>query len=55
MHEVLDTRATEERCAPDELTPDQWLNEFYENRKGSGKTKAAPARRSPSTAQQAGA
>jgi type IV secretion system protein VirB4 len=25
----------------DELTPEQWLEDFYKNRKGSGKAKAS--------------
>jgi type IV secretion system protein VirB4 len=35
MHEVADASGT----PADELRPEQWLNVFYENRKGSGKTK----------------
>ena len=37
MHEVLEARAHAEGCSPDDLTPEQWLETFYENRKGSGK------------------
>jgi type IV secretion system protein VirB4 len=39
MHEVLQQRATEEGVSVDALRPEQWLNDFYENRKGSGKQK----------------
>ncbi|AND70695.1 hypothetical protein ATSB10_32410 [Dyella thiooxydans] len=37
MHEVLEARAQAEGCSPDDLTPEQWLETFYENRKGSGR------------------
>ncbi|WP_456968781.1 VirB4 family type IV secretion/conjugal transfer ATPase [Luteibacter sp. HA06] len=37
MHEVLAQRAAAEGVSSDELRPDQWLETFYENRKGSGK------------------
>ncbi|MBD3816260.1 MAG: VirB4 family type IV secretion/conjugal transfer ATPase, partial [Halothiobacillus sp.] len=37
MHGVLEARARAEDCSPDDLTPEQWLETFYENRKGSGK------------------
>jgi type IV secretion system protein VirB4 len=37
MHRVLQTAAVRARVTVDELTPDQWLDTFYKNRKGSGK------------------
>jgi type IV secretion system protein VirB4 len=37
MHRVLQTAAVRNRVTVDELTPDQWLDAFYKNRKGSGK------------------
>lgn len=43
MHSVLDARAAELGIAPCELKPSDWLDRFYERRKGSGK---GPARRS---------
>ncbi|MEO8778317.1 MAG: VirB4 family type IV secretion/conjugal transfer ATPase [Rhodanobacter sp.] len=39
MHEVLQERATAEGVSINELCPEQWLTQFYENRKGSGKQK----------------
>ncbi|TCV97225.1 type IV secretion system protein VirB4 [Luteibacter rhizovicinus] len=39
MHDILRERAAAEGVSADDLRPDQWLNTFYENRKGSGKTK----------------
>ncbi|WP_295945508.1 VirB4 family type IV secretion/conjugal transfer ATPase [uncultured Xanthomonas sp.] len=42
MHQVLERKAKEHGVAPDDLTPEQWLNEFYARRKGSGKS--GPAR-----------
>lgn len=40
MHEVLQQRAEAEGVKPDDLRPEQWLQVFYDNRKGSGKRKA---------------
>lgn len=37
MHQVLQQRAAAEGVSVDDLRPEQWLNDFYENRKGSGK------------------
>ncbi len=37
MHRVLEQRAKVEGVLPDELTPEQWLQHFYDQRKGSGK------------------
>ncbi|WP_454831794.1 VirB4 family type IV secretion/conjugal transfer ATPase [Pseudoxanthomonas wuyuanensis] len=37
MHEVVRQVADAEGMAPNDLAPDQWLNHFYEYRKGSGK------------------
>ncbi|UPG95817.1 VirB4 family type IV secretion/conjugal transfer ATPase [Luteibacter aegosomatissinici] len=42
MHEVLAARAESEGVSPDDLRPDQWLEQFYENRKGSGKGRPSP-------------
>jgi type IV secretion system protein VirB4 len=39
MHEVLSQRAEVEGVPVDALSPEQWLSHFYENRKGSGKSK----------------
>jgi type IV secretion system protein VirB4 len=39
MHRVLRERATAEGVNVDELRPEQWLSDFYENRKGSGKAR----------------
>lgn len=39
MHEVLQARAEAEGIPADNLRPEQWLQTFYENRKGSGKSK----------------
>lgn len=39
MHDVLRDRAAAEGVSTDELRPEQWLKDFYENRKGSGKAK----------------
>jgi type IV secretion system protein VirB4 len=37
MHRVLLDAARREKVAQADLTPDQWLSEFYSKRKGSGK------------------
>ena len=37
MHRVLDQRAKIEGVLPSDLTPEQWLQHFYDQRKGSGK------------------
>jgi type IV secretion system protein VirB4 len=37
MHEVLQQRASALGVPSDDLKPEQWLEVFYENRKGSGK------------------
>ena len=39
MHDVLEERARAVGVPSDELTPEQWLTHFYDQRKGSGKTK----------------
>ncbi|GAB2510121.1 VirB4 family type IV secretion/conjugal transfer ATPase [Lysobacter humi (ex Lee et al. 2017)] len=49
MHRVLDERAAALGVTPDDLRPADWLDEFYAQRKGSGK--AAPT--SPSRSRQA--
>ena len=46
MHRVLAQRALAEGVLPDELVPEQWLQYFYDQRKGSGKTStSSPAAR----------
>jgi type IV secretion system protein VirB4 len=40
MHQVLAERAREEGIESDELRPEQWLEQFYASRKGSGKSGA---------------
>lgn len=39
MHDVLAQRALAEGVPIDALSPEQWLNDFYQSRKGSGKPK----------------
>lgn len=41
LHQVLDTQARANGTTPDALTPEQWLQQFYDNRKGSGKGEQA--------------
>jgi type IV secretion system protein VirB4 len=51
MHAVLQRRAEVEGVGIDALQPEQWLAQFYENRKGSGKQKPIqPTPRSPRVA-----
>jgi type IV secretion system protein VirB4 len=38
LRQVLERKARFHRVDPEELTPEQWLQDFYENRKGSGKS-----------------
>ena len=45
MHEVLKASAQAVGCSPDDLAPEQWLETFYENRKGSGKGGTSPGTR----------
>ncbi|MDH4908523.1 VirB4 family type IV secretion/conjugal transfer ATPase [Xanthomonas axonopodis pv. ricini] len=40
MHDVLSRNANRLGVSVDQLTPEQWLEDFYANRKGSGKRKA---------------
>ncbi len=42
MHEVLSQRALAEGVSVDALSPEQWLGDFYDKRKGSGKSKPVP-------------
>lgn len=44
MHEILRDRAIAEGVPSEQLTPEQWLADFYENRKGSGKRSSSPTR-----------
>ena len=37
LHQVLERRGNELGVSPDDLQADQWLQDFYDNRKGSGK------------------
>lgn len=46
MHRVLAERAQAEGVNPDDLKPEQWLDTFYAQRKGSGKGKPATTSRS---------
>ena len=50
MHELLEQRASALNISVNELKPEQWLEAFYENRKGSGKRKAASDDRQPRSA-----
>ncbi|ALN58163.1 MULTISPECIES: VirB4 family type IV secretion/conjugal transfer ATPase [Lysobacter] len=45
MHRVLQNAADKAGVSPDDLTPEQWLADFYANRKGSGKGKAVAEER----------
>ncbi|WHO94247.1 VirB4 family type IV secretion/conjugal transfer ATPase [Xanthomonas campestris] len=40
MHQILAGKASKLGVTVDQLTPEQWLSDFYANRKGSGKRKA---------------
>ncbi|CAH2708960.1 Type IV secretion system protein virB4 [Xanthomonas campestris pv. nigromaculans] len=40
MHEILAGKASKLGVTVDQLTPEQWLEDFYANRKGSGKRKS---------------
>ncbi|MCC4618120.1 VirB4 family type IV secretion/conjugal transfer ATPase [Xanthomonas campestris pv. asclepiadis] len=41
MHQILSRKADKLGVSVDQLTPEQWLEDFYANRKGSGKRKRA--------------
>lgn len=41
MHDVLRVQAERNHTTADALTPEQWLETFYESRKGSGKSRVA--------------
>nr|WVL51501.1 VirB4 family type IV secretion/conjugal transfer ATPase [Xanthomonas nasturtii] len=41
MHQILAGKASKLGVSVDQLTPEQWLSDFYANRKGSGKRKSA--------------
>jgi type IV secretion system protein VirB4 len=46
LHGLLEERADALGVTKDELSPEQWLEEFYARRKGAGKHQAAaPAKR----------
>jgi type IV secretion system protein VirB4 len=51
MHQVLREHAEAEGVSVDDLSPEHWLQSFYENRKGSGKSK--PNSPGPRAAQKA--
>ncbi|MEG8128898.1 hypothetical protein KRM18_22535, partial [Xanthomonas hortorum pv. gardneri] len=40
MHQILAGKASKLGVTVDQLTPEQWLSDFYANRKGSGKRKS---------------
>ncbi|HEV2680618.1 MAG TPA: VirB4 family type IV secretion/conjugal transfer ATPase, partial [Rhodanobacter sp.] len=42
MHDVLHEHAAAKGVVENDLRPEQWLQAFYENRKGSGKQKPTP-------------
>jgi type IV secretion system protein VirB4 len=42
LHQVLDRKTRFLHVSPGELTPEQWLQDFYDHRKGSGKGPARP-------------
>ena len=50
MHEVMEARAAVEGVAADALAPEQWLSDFYQHRKGSGKKTDRNAPREPRAA-----
>ncbi|MES2312329.1 MAG: VirB4 family type IV secretion/conjugal transfer ATPase [Pseudomonadota bacterium] len=50
MHDVLHDRAAAEGMPANDLRPEQWLQAFYENRKGSGKQKPNQPPRSTQSA-----
>jgi type IV secretion system protein VirB4 len=52
LRQVLDRKSAEKGVAADDLRPEDWLDDFYANRKGSGKR---PAQSSGSGRQAAGA
>jgi len=43
MHSVMRECAEAKGTATDDLRPEQWLETFYERRKGSGKSQTVPA------------
>lgn len=45
MHSVMQEQANAAGTTIDALTPEQWLQAFYDNRKGSGKSTEAAAKR----------
>ncbi|MBX9403421.1 VirB4 family type IV secretion/conjugal transfer ATPase [Lysobacter sp. BMK333-48F3] len=50
MHQVVEKAAHKAGVAADDLSPDAWLQDFYDNRKGSGKGGAKSASPSRSAA-----
>jgi type IV secretion system protein VirB4 len=42
MHRVVEEEAYRLGESPDDLRPEQWLERFYSERKGSGKDKPVP-------------
>ncbi|MBO9648885.1 MAG: VirB4 family type IV secretion/conjugal transfer ATPase [Variovorax sp.] len=51
MHDVLHERATAESVSADDLRPEQWLQTFYDRRKGSGKSQRGASASPQPTAQ----
>ncbi|HEX7815545.1 hypothetical protein, partial [Dyella sp.] len=47
MHEILDAKAANLGIKVDDLKPEQWLQDFYDNRKGSGKRQATNSEARP--------
>jgi type IV secretion system protein VirB4 len=41
MHELMRDISAAKEVSTDSLRPEQWLQTFYDNRKGSGKAKSA--------------
>jgi type IV secretion system protein VirB4 len=55
LHQILNEHAQAEEVEINDLRPEQWLQDFYDRRKGSGKSLKAPQQRPPARAQDAGA
>jgi type IV secretion system protein VirB4 len=43
LHRILDEKATQKGVGHNDLVPEDWLDDFYRRRKGSGKGPAKPA------------
>jgi type IV secretion system protein VirB4 len=53
MHELMRDISAAKEVSTDSLRPEQWLQTFYDNRKGSGKSKPAHTRQSARNASSA--